>query len=385
VIADHDLILHVGMPRASSIVGPAFDGLRSQLRARGIAYVNTAQLEHRWRASELKRRTVTRQTQLADFVHALSVLARAERQRAGAVWRRQQPPTVVAGDELLGPGDIGWRDAERFRPDAIGVLSHVMEAMSARRVQIVVHTHRQDRLLELAYLRRLHSGRHETIQQYFPDQFMPVLDYVDLVARLQAVPRVCEVVVRPVELADAGVHAFVHDLLSVMGLGDAFNLYEIGADLLAYPPVFSARGAALARAVNPLVQGDEFTVLREFLVKRHSAPAEHGPPDILDLDTRDRMLMSYAEVNRTLFEEHMPQLPPDSYASEVATFALGNELGQPAPLDRRVTDELRRAASVTGNYASTTLLRAGRYLGRQLPPSQRRRAEQLRRRLLRAN
>jgi hypothetical protein len=385
VITDHDLVLHVGMPRASSIVGPALDRLRPQLRAHGIAYVDTAELEGRRRAAEWKRRRVTHRRRTADFGRALAVLARAEQQRAGSLWRRRRVPMVVAGDGLLGPGDIGWHDGEQLRPDAMSVMTQVIETLSARTVQIVVHTHRQDRLLELAYLRRLHAGEHATLEEYFPNLFEPVLDYGDLVARLRTAPRVSDVVVRPVELADAGLHAFVHDLLGVIGLRDAVDLYALGVGLLVHPSVYSARGAALARTLNPMVQGDEFTVLRRFLVERHSAPAEYGPPDILDQGARARVLTAYAEANRSLFSENMPDLPSDSYADETATFGLGNELRQPQPHDRTVSSSLRLAASATTNEASTALLSAGRRLGRQLPPAQRERLEHLRRRLVRSD
>ena len=378
---DHDLVLHVGMPRASSIVGPALRRLQPQLRAHGVAYLDGAQLELLPHATGWNRDRLTRRKHRADFRHELAALARAEQQRAGSLWRRRQVPVVVAGDQLLGRGDIGRRDAEQLRPYATDAVSQVVKALSARNVQIMVHTHRQDRLLELAYLRRVCSGQHAAIEEYFPDVFEPVLDYRDLVTRLRSVPHVSDVVVRPVELADAGVHAFVHDVLDIFGLRDTLDLYVIGQDLCVYPPVYSAQGAALARAMNPLVQGAEFTLLQEFLTESYSAPVEYGPPEILDPDARARMLASYAESNRLLFGEYMPDLPTDSYADDVATFALGNVLHQPEPRDRTVASRLTVAASARGNRASTALRRTGRQMVRQLPRSQRLRLERLRRRL----
>jgi hypothetical protein len=288
---------------------------------------------------------------------------------------------VIASDQLLGRGEIGPRDAEQLRPYAIPAVSHVIKALSARHVQIVVHTHRQDRLLELAYLRWLRSGQHAALEDYFPHLFEPVLDYRDLVTRLRSVPHVSNVLVRPVEVADAGMHAFVNDVLGVVGLRDVIDLYVIGADLLVHPPVYSTQGAALARAMNPLVQGAEFTLMQKYLTERYVASAEYGPPDLLDHETRSRMLDSYAEANRRLFVEAMPDLPPDSYADDVTTFALGNVLPQPAARDRTVATRLTVAAAVRSNRASTTLLRTSRQLRQRIPRAQLRRLDRLRHRI----
>ncbi len=368
------------MPRASAIVVPALQRLRPQLRAHGVAYVNAAQLEALPHAAGWKRDGSTDREHKADFAREVSALVGRERMRAGSLWRRRRVPIVVAGDQLLGRGDVGRRDADRLRPYASSAVSQVIKAVSARDVQIIVHTHRQDRLVELAYLRRLRSGQHQTIEQYFPLLFEPVLEYQDLVRRLRSVSQVSDVVVRPVELADAGAHAFVADVLGVFGLRDALDLYDLGADLSVYPPVYSAQGAALARAMNPIVQGEEFDLLREFLSESYTAPAEYGPPDILDHGSRVRMLSHYAEVNRRLFSEYMPDLPADSYADDATTFELGNVLHQPARRDPTVASRLEVAASVRTNWVSRALLRSSRRLQRQFP-SQRRRLKRLSRRL----
>jgi hypothetical protein len=109
--------------------------------------------------------------------------------------------------------------------------------------------------------------------------------------------------------------------------------------------------------MNPLVHGAEYTVLRQFLTDKHSAPNEYGAPDILPSDVRDRILASYAEPNRRLFTRYMPDLPPDSYTDEVATFDLGNVLSQPAAREATVARRLSVAAVERANRASTALQR----------------------------
>lgn len=355
MITGHDLVLHVGMPKASAILGPALRQLRPQLRAHGVAYVDGAQLGDLPHAAGWNRDPFTDHEQSTGFGRELADVARVERQRAGSLWRRRRVPVVVVSDQLLGRGDIGRRDATRLRPHAAPSVRQVIKALSARKVQVVVHTQRQDRLLELAYLQWLRSGQDATIGEYFPLGSAPVLDYGDLVTRLRSVPHVSDVVVRPVELADAGVRAFVNDALGAIGLRDALDLQVVSAELFVEPLVYSDRGAALARAMNPLVRGAELTLLQEFLSQGYAAQPEYGPPDILDPDARDDLLAGYAESNRSLFSEFMPDLPVDSYGSDTATFALGNVLRQPTPFNDTVTDRLASTASLRTSQASCAL------------------------------
>lgn len=379
-MTEHDLVLHVGMPKASAILGPALQQLQPQLRTHGVAYLNGEQLEELPHAPGWNRDKLTLPKQAEDFGHELAALARAEQQRAGSIWRRRQVPVVIASDQLLGRGDLGRRDAERLRPYATRAVRHVIDALAARNVQIVLHTQRQDRLLELAYLRRLGAGHDESIESYFPHAHEPVLDYGELVTRLRSMPRVSDVVVRPVELVDAGVRAFVNDTLGLLGLRDALDLHVVGADLFVHPRVYSDQGAALARALNPLVRGAEFTLVQEFLSDRFSAQAEYGPPEIIEPDARARMLKNYAEPNRRLFTTLMPDLPSDSYDNDVATFALGNVLHQPARRDSKVGDKVTAAVSLGSSQASRALRKSAGHVARRLPESQRQRLLRLRHR-----
>jgi hypothetical protein len=129
--------------------------------------------------------------------------------------------------------------------------------------------------------------------------------------------------------------------------------------------------------LNPLVQGAEFTALQDFLTKSYPAPDEYGPPDTLDTDTRARILSTYAETNRMLFSEYMPNLPKDSYADDIATFALGDVLRQPTPHVQTIGNRIALAASLAMSRRSTALVRRGRGLARRLPLSQQRKLEQL--------
>jgi hypothetical protein len=378
VTVEHDLVLYVGMPQASSVLGPAFRQLQSQLRARGVAYLDGAQLLGLPHAPGWNHDRITHPDQAGAFEGELAAFARDERHRAGSLWRRRDVPLLIVSDQLLGQGDIGRRDTERLRPYATRGLRQVINALQAQNVQIVLHTQRQDRLLELAYLRWLSDGHAATISAYFPNLFQPVLDYGKLLDRLKVVPGVSSVIVRPVELADAGVHAFVNDALDPVGLRDLLDMHVVRTDLFSRPTVYSEQGAALARAVNPLVRGAEFEVVRKYLHDTYSAQLEYGLPEILEPDARDRMLSAYAEPNRRLFSTYMPDLPVSSYDNDVETFALGNALEQPALYEPKLGDRAATAVSLGSSRASGALRQSAAQLARRLPESQRQRLQRLR-------
>ena len=367
---DHDLVLHVGVPKASSVIGPALQLLQPQLRAHGVAYVDGEQISSLPHVAGWHRDRIARPKQAEDFAQELAALVHDEQTRAGNRWRRRPVPAVVVSDQLLGWGDIGRRDSQRLRPYARRAVRHVIEAVAARDVLIVLHTQRQDRLLELAYLRWLSEGHDAAIESYFPAMNEPVLNYGELVTRLRSVPHVSDVVVRPVELLDAGVHAFVNDALGLVGLRDELDLHVVRADLFVRPQVYSAQGAALARALNPLVRGADFSAVQEFVSENYSAPAEYGPPEIIEPDARARMLDSYSETNRALFATHMPDLPSNSYDGDTPTFALGNVLRQPTPRDTGISDKVAVTVSAGRDRATQAVRRGAGLVARHRPRRQ---------------
>lgn len=368
-MAGHDLVLHVGLPRSESVLAPALLTLRPQLRAHGVAFVSGAELQQLphargWDGSDWPAGSSDR----VAFSGELAARVAAERHAAAERSGDAQARVVISGNRLLGAGDLGLRDARRLRPRAAEAMSQVIEALSARAVQVVLYTHRQDRLMELAQLGRLVAGQDAAITDYFASPFDPVLDYRELIGRLRDVPHVTDIVVRPVELADAGTQAFVNDFLDiigVIGLAGGLDLDTIGPEVA---PFYSPRGMQLAMAMNPLMETvDQLAALREFLTANYPA-GEFGTLDLWDRTTRERIMDAYDRPNRQLFRQYMADLPEDSYSDDTATFELGNVLRQPmrrprsavpirtpgAPSRRTVTTlartARRRAASALGRH-----------------------------------
>jgi hypothetical protein len=336
-VSGYDLLLHVGMPRSSTV-------LRPQLRARGVAFVGAADVAKLRSAAGWDSGPWSKPEEAATFAGEIAKLvehaAAAARKRNGP-----HPQVVLASDRLLGEGPIGLRDAHTFRPYAERALGQVVAALSPTRARVLLHTHRQDRLMELAHLERIGEGSTEPFADQFPSAATSVFDYGALLARLAAVPGVDEVVARPVELADAGVHAFVNDVLGLLGLQDRVDLYAIGSDVWPQPPVYTEQGARLALALHPLASGRrEHDLIRGFLQRRYLA-TEAGAADLLDRGTRERILAAYREANERLFREHMLGLPADGYADDTRTFDLGNVLPQPVPVPPTHVGQVRSTAT----------------------------------------
>jgi hypothetical protein len=328
---EYDLVLHVGMPRSGAVLRRALTRLRPQLHTHRVAYIGDPQIARLEHAAGWGCGPRASSPQASTFDDELATLVAAERSHAVGVTSRRPLRTIVSSNRLLGVGDVGRRDAEQFRPYAAPATAQVIKALSARRVQVVLYTQRQDRLMELTYLQRMRTGRAHAFEEEFPGCFEPRFDYLELIDRLRTVPGVADVVVRPVELVDAGQHAFVNDFLGLVGLENRLDLNAMGLDPWPYPPGYSARGARLALALTPLMDTrTEHRRLRGFVWDNYSA-RERYDTDFLDRDVRRRILDSYAERNRELFRTHLPDLPVESYSDDPSTFGLGNVLSQPAP------------------------------------------------------
>jgi hypothetical protein len=346
-MSDYDLVLHVGMPRSGAVIRRALTRLRPQLRTHRVAYIGDPQIAGLGHVAGWECGPHASSPQASTFDGELATLVAAERRHAAGVTGRRTPVrTIVSSNRLLGAGDVGRRDAEQFRPYAIPATTQVIKALSARRVQVVLYTQRQDRLMELSYLQRMRTGRAHAFEDEFPDCFEPRFDYLELIDRLRTVPAVADVVVRPLELVDAGQHAFVNEFLGLVGLENRLDLDAMGLDPWPYPPGYSARGARLALALTPLMDTPaERRRLRCFVWENYST-RERYDTDFLDRDVRRGILDSYAELNRELFRTHLPDLPVESYSDDPSTFALGNVLGQPsAPPPPPLSARLGKAAS----------------------------------------
>lgn len=321
-MSNPDVVLHIGMQQSgATMLQRALSGLRPQLRAHGVAYVDHGQLNGLDSAAGWGRDAGADRRKEAGFERELAETVERERQETAAAGGGAHT-VLLSSDHLVGSRNIDGGDADPFRPQAGPAVSQVIRALGAERVRLLLYTHRQDRLLEFCYLREVQKGRHHRFGDQFPRRFEPICDYVGLIERLSALPEVCDVTIRPFELIGAGAVAFVDDFLDVVGLQGALDLGPIGGRL-SPRRVYSRQGLQIALAMNPHLETDEDRrLVRDFLINNFAA-TDDGRSRFISKRVRQQILDAYAEPNRQLFRTCLPDLPEDSYASDTSTARLG--------------------------------------------------------------
>lgn len=374
-----DLVLHIGMQQSgATMLQRALSRMRPQLRTHGVAFIGhrrIAEFEHLagWRCRE-----DAAPAQAAAFERELADAVAHEQKRIADAGGMARGPVLIASDHLVGAANINAADEDTFRPHAVPAIAHVVAALGAECVRLVLHTHRQDRLMEFCYLREIQKGRHHTFDDQFPRRFEPLLDYNDLIARLRALPEVIDIRVRPFELVAAGPHAFVDDFLGALGLSGTLDLDGV-ADGLEAHHVYSRRGLWIALGMNPhLETARDRKLVRQFLLENFPA-GDDRQSRFMPKRERRRILAAYREANRDLFRGHMPDLPEDSYDDNPATEQLADVLtgsdddthdttARPdrvtSVLPTRADRHTARAAARGSTMADRTAVRYGTVAGR---------------------
>jgi hypothetical protein len=357
-----DLVLHVGMQQSGAgMLQGALSRLRPQLRAHGVSYLSQSaikRLEHS--SAQLNRHSAETQFS-AEFAAELRALVDHERRATSAV-ARTPGPVLISSDLLLGAANIGLVDVEEFRPLASAAIGQVIDALGARRVRVVLIVNRQDRLMELSYLRDVQSGRWGEFAERFPKRFTPLLDYVGLVQRITAVPHVTDVRVRPVELVGPDPRAFIDDFLDCVDLKGRLDLEVLPADL-RLRHTYSRRGMKIALGMNPHLETPrDRDRLRTFILENFAAEDSH-PTRVLQKSDRRKILRAHRPSNQKLFATYLPDLPSDSYDTDEATARLADVL--PPPRLRRSV-RARRLADRGAEVARTQTRRVRAKVRREL-------------------
>ena len=328
-MASPELVLHVGLQQTGATrLRRALASLRPQLQQHGVGLVGHPALSRLavegWRCDA--RVDPAAAEAFEDGVAGLVEQQVAAIRRAGA-----EPRTIVlSSDHLLGRPNIDARDERVFRPHAVASVAQVIRAIGPSCTRLVLYVRRQDRLMEACYLRALGQGRTHGFDQQFPRRFEPVLDYLELVDRLEDIPEVGDVRVRPFELVGARATTHVRDVLAAVGLSGELDMGPVPDDRPPYR-LYAPRAASIALDVNPHLESPrDRKLVREFLTSQFPG-TDDASTRLLAQAERDRILTAYAAANRRLFERCMPDLPPDAYASDEATARLP-ATGTPAPV-----------------------------------------------------
>lgn len=317
-----ELVLHVGFQQTGvTMLQRALCRLRPQLHRHGVGLVDGSSLAELSHVEGWQCKKTTDPTAVRAFERELAELVAKEeaevaKQSAGGVRR-----LIVSSAHLLGRQNVNRRDGRPFRRFALPAVAQAIRALSPSRVQLVLYTRRQDRLMEFCYLREIQKGRAHMFGRQFPHRFEPVLDYHELLGRLESLPEVAAVRARPFELIGSSAARYADDFLTTVGLDGQLDLAPLGTDLTPYR-VYSRQALKIALDVNPLLESErDRRLVRDFLIERFPG-TEDETTRFLPAHERARILDSYAEVNRPLFERYMPDLPPDAYANDEATDRL---------------------------------------------------------------
>lgn len=332
-MARPELVLHVGMQQAGArMLHRTLRHLRPQLLRHGIGLIGPAALEQLSGVAGWRHHDAVDEAAVAAFERGLAGLVAGETaavRRAGAAARA----IVLSSDHLLGRDNIDACDERLFRPFAVPSVAQVIRAVGPQSARLVLYVRRQDRLMEACYLRALQNGGTHRFEQQFPRRFEPVLDYDELIGRLESNPGVADVRVRPFELVASSAPALADDLLSSLGLAGRLDLADVGGDLVPYR-LYSRRAARIAADVNPYLDSPrERRLVRKFLIEQFPG-TDDVSTRLLPAADRQRILEVYAAANRSLFERRMPDLAADAYEREEATadlLAAGRTVTDPSP------------------------------------------------------
>lgn len=336
-----DVVLHVGFQQAGArMLQRALSRLRPQLRRHGIAFVGHRALAKvdgvdGWACDDGA-------DPRAGETFERGVAALVEREQAAVARHRRGGPrtTLVSSDHLLGCANLDQRDERCVRRHAEAALGQVIRALGASRVRLLLYTRRQDRLMELCYLRAVEHGGAHPFGEQFPRWTEPALDYGALLGRLERLPEVDGVRVRPFEQVGWHADTLAGDVLAALGASEQIDLGPVGTDLAPYH-LYSHRALEIALDINRFLETErERQSVRRFLTEQFPGTDERSTR-VLDDEDRSRVLAAYAPANRRLFEQRMADVPPDAYACDETTAQLSAPVS--APPRRRPGARLLRA------------------------------------------
>ena len=316
------LTLHIGLQKTgTTLIQRSLRKLRPALRHHGIIYIDRSDI-HRlnslrgWAAFHR-----TRPELRSAFIRELGELVSEKTERAPDVSSIRH--VLISNEALAGFSSPNFKLP--FRPKTELAILDFMEALAPEDTRLVLYVRRQDRLIESAYMQRIHAGKSFTFEEYLARiDDGPIIDFENLVLRLERLPTVTKVTTRPFEFIGAGNVPFVADFLDAAGMPN-LDLSPI-ADLPRSNPSYTGPAHQCALTINRHVSAkNQQAQVRKFL--KHLFPVGEYPSAVLFQEAeRQACLDTYREVNERFFRRRHPELPPDVYSTPQATEYLATFL-----------------------------------------------------------
>ncbi len=314
-----ELILHIGLQKTgTTLIQRSMRKLRPALRKKGIVYIDRQEMLEMKSIRGWSAFTHTKPKKRDRFMRDMSqLLEERSKTRVG------KPRRILLSNEgLVGTHSPNYR--RPFRERAERAISDVVEALEPDTTRLILYVRRQDRLTESAYMQRIHSGKAYTFERYlgrFEDG--PIMDFSNLVERLEAIPYIESVTTRPFEIIGAGHIPFVADFLEAAGMRgiDLSNL----VDMKKSNPSYTEPAYQAALTLNRLARNKDRKDVRKFL--KHLFPVtDYANPVLFSDEERQQYLDLYSETNEAFFRRYHPDIPADVYSSVEATKQLANHL-----------------------------------------------------------
>ena len=154
------------------------------------------------------------------------------------------------------------------------------------------------------------------------------MSYWNLLERIAGLDRVESIRVRPFEIIAGGSLQYLDDFLGNVGLTGKLDLGVFEDDPSANRS-YSEPALDLALSLNPYLDtADQRAEMKRFLRQRFPV-GEFPSAQIIDEESRERIIAAYAFDNERMFSTWMPELPFDAYSTVDGADALRGVL---APL-----------------------------------------------------
>lgn len=296
-----ELVLHVGLPKAgSSLLQKCLQSQREACAEQGTRVISRGEFDELTGRRHLRwRRHSTDASGLAEALEPLGELASERR-------------VVISHEDLL--GSITSFRSGRMYPWAGDVLHELVRVVRPERLRVLLYVRRQDRFLESVYLQLIRVGESLTFEAFLAGFREPAsLSWSDLAVRIEDAVDAHdgELVADYFEQINHGARQFCRDFMARAGLPRPTNL---GFATQRVNRGYSEPALVIARAANPVLNGNDRRLMRRFL-DEHFSNRTHPRPHLLDDDQRTELLASLADDNQAFHERYAAPHGGASYAA----------------------------------------------------------------------
>jgi len=329
------ITLHIGLQKTgTTLIQRTLRKMRNHLASQGVVYVGRQDVNKLpaligWRAFPLEpvvergigkvrnRPRLHDPRRESEFTQELRDLAAARcREVLDATGR--SPKSLLMSNETL-VGRLAPDFGAVFRPRAESAIEHVLEAFEPEHTTLILYVRRQDSLLESQYMQKIHAGEVIPFNKWAKASLRrPYIRFSELADRLQSIPTVDSLVVRPFETIKAGPDRFMAELLGRVGVRGGLDKMDFAAS----NPSYTAPALEAALAINGFLEKKEQVRATRKFLKKLFPRGEYPPPELFSAAERREVLEMYEHDNRELFRKHIPEAAEDAYLSDAGTDAL---------------------------------------------------------------